>query len=72
MALIREHYEQMLIEYGVVIGARAARKHLDWYAEAAGLTLDKPTRGALLNNEDPKAVLRMIGDIFSGDWKAAA
>ncbi|WP_299730685.1 tRNA dihydrouridine synthase DusB [Devosia sp.] len=72
VALIREHYEQMLIEYGVQVGGRAARKHLDWYAEAAGLALEKPVRNALLNNDDPKAVLAMIGDIFSGDWKAAA
>ena len=72
VALIREHYEQMLIEYGVEVGQRAARKHLDWYADAAGLALDKPTRGALLNNDDPKAVLALIGTLFSGDWRAAA
>lgn len=72
VALIQDHYEQMLIEYGVEVGGRAARKHLDWYAEAAELGLDKPTRGALLNNDDPKAVLAMIGQVFSGDWRAAA
>lgn len=72
VALICEHYQQMLSEYGVQVGGRAARKHLDWYAEAAGLALDKPTRNALLNNDDPKAVLAMIGQVFSGEWKAAA
>jgi tRNA-dihydrouridine synthase B len=72
VALIREHYEQMLIEYGVQVGGRAARKHLDWYLEAAGLVLEKPARNALLNTEDPKVVLAMIGEVFSGEWKAAA
>ena len=72
VALITEQYEDMLIDYGTAIGLRAARKHLDWYAEATGLVLDKPTRSALLNNETPAEVIAMIGTVFSGDWKAAA
>ena len=72
VALISEHYEEMLVEYGIAVGLRAARKHLDWYAEAAGIVLDKPTRSAFLNNETPADVLGMIGTIFSGEWKAAA
>lgn len=72
VALIRQHYEDMLLDYGIEVGLRAARKHLDWYAEAAGLDLDKPTRRALLDNEDPKAVIALIGELFSGDWRAAA
>lgn len=72
VALIRRHYEEMLIDYGTEIGLRAARKHLGWYAEAAGLSLDKPTRHALLDNDDPKSVLALIGTLFSGEWRAAA
>ena len=72
VALISEQYEDMLIEYGTAVGLRAARKHLDWYAEAAGITLDKPVRSAFLNNEAPAEVLGMIRHIFSGEWKAAA
>ncbi len=72
VAIIVEQYEQMLSDYGVAVGLRAARKHLDWYAEAAGLNLDKPTRTALLNNETPAEVIAMIETVFSGDWKAAA
>ena len=41
-------------------------------AEAMGITLDKPTRLAFLNAEDPASVLAMIGEIYSGDWKTAA
>ncbi|SHF50255.1 tRNA dihydrouridine synthase DusB [Devosia limi] len=72
VALISAHYEQILYEYGIAVGVRAARKHLDWYAQAMGLTLDKPTRLAFLNAEEPAAVLAMIGEIYSGDWKTAA
>jgi nifR3 family TIM-barrel protein len=72
VALITEQYEGMLSDYGTSVGLRAARKHLDWYAEAAGLNLDKPTRTALLNNEDPSEVIRLIERVFSGSLKAAA
>ena len=72
IALIKAHYEEILIEYGTEVGSRAARKHLDWYAGAANLNLDKPTRTALLNNDDPSQVLELIGRVFSREWSAAA
>lgn len=72
IALIQAHYEDMLSEYGTEVGLRAARKHLDWYAEAAGLGLDKPTRRALLDNDTPAEVVPMIAAIFSNEWRAAA
>ena len=71
-ALVAEHYEDMLVEYGIAVGLRAARKHLDWYVEAAGIVLDKPARNAFLNNEEPADVLRQIGVIFSSEQRAAA
>jgi nifR3 family TIM-barrel protein len=72
VALITEQYEEMLSDYGTAVGLRAARKHLDWYAEAADLNLDKPTRTALLNSETPAEVIAMIDTVFGGDWRAAA
>ncbi len=72
VSLIQNHYEDMLIEYGTEVGLRAARKHLDWYAEAAGLALDKPTRKSLLDNDQPADVLKLIATLFSDDWRAAA
>jgi len=72
IALIQEHYQEMLVEYGTEVGLRAARKHLDWYAEAAGLELDKPTRTRLLNNDQPAEVIDLIGRVFSDEWSAAA
>jgi tRNA-dihydrouridine synthase B len=72
ITLIQTHYQEMLIEYGVEVGRRAARKHLDWYAAAARLELDKPTRNALLNNDEPDEVIALIGRVFSDEWRAAA
>lgn len=71
-ALIAEQFEEMLVDYGTQVGLRAARKHLDWYLQAAGIVLEKSRRQALLNADDPKLVLSMIGETFGGDWKAAA
>ncbi|WP_224702420.1 tRNA dihydrouridine synthase DusB [Devosia aquimaris] len=72
VALVREHYEDMLSEYGVAVGLRAARKHLGWYVDAAGIALDKPMRTVLLNSETPQEVMALIGTVFSGDYKVAA
>lgn len=72
ITLIQSHYEDMLMEYGTEVGLRAARKHLDWYAEAANVHLDKPTRAALLNNDQPADVIELIGQIFSPEWRVAA
>jgi len=71
-ALVAEHYEDVLGEYGVAVGLRAARKHLDWYLQAAGIGIDKLRRQRLLNTETPAEALGMIADIFSAEHKAAA
>jgi tRNA-dihydrouridine synthase B len=72
-ALVAEHYEAMLGAYGIEIGVRVARKHLDWYLEAAGITLDKPLRARLLGSEAPADVLALIAAAFGGEgWRQAA
>jgi len=70
--LVAEHYDAMLTDYGTQLGVRVARKHLDWYLEAANIVLDKPVRSQLLNALEPAEVSKMIGDIYSGDWRLAA
>lgn len=70
--LVAGHYHAMLTDYGTQLGVRVARKHLDWYLEAANIVLDKPVRSQLLNALEPAEVSRMIGDIYSGDWRLAA
>jgi tRNA-dihydrouridine synthase B len=62
--LVIEHYEGVLTDYGVAVGVRAARKHLDWYLESAGLLPAKETRWALLNSTDPQSVKRLIRELF--------
>jgi nifR3 family TIM-barrel protein len=71
-ALVGAHYEDILVEYGVAVGLRAARKHLDWYLAAAGIVLDKPVRHALLNTENPAEALGMIEAIFTTEPAVAA
>ncbi len=71
-ALVAQHYEDMLLDYGTEVGLRAARKHLDWYAEAAGLNLDKARRRQFLDNDSPDEVLAQIEQLFSSHWRAAA
>jgi tRNA-dihydrouridine synthase B len=71
-AIVAEHYDAILVTYGTHVGLRAARKHLDWYLEAAGIALDKPTRNRLLNAEDPAEVHSMIPDIYESGWRLAA
>ncbi len=72
VAVVSEHYEALLSAYGTEIGVRVARKHLDWYLEAAGLTLDKPVRAQLLGSLVPAEVLGMIPSIYSAGWRRAA
>jgi tRNA-dihydrouridine synthase B len=71
-SLVIEHYEGVLSEYGIEVGARAARKHLDWYLEASGVPVSKATRGELLNALVPARVIAMLGDIFATGLRAAA
>jgi tRNA-dihydrouridine synthase B len=71
-ALVTEHYEAMLTEYGTHIGVRAARKHLDWYLEAIDGPVDRDARKILLATEDPAAVVAMLPAIYGGEWRAAA
>jgi tRNA-dihydrouridine synthase B len=64
-ALVAEHYEDVLAEYGRDLGLRVARKHLGWYLDAA----DVP-RGDILTLEDPARVLRRLASAFN-EWEAA-
>lgn len=72
MAVVVEHYEGVLDEYGVEVGVRAARKHLDWYLEASGISVAKETRALLLNSRQPTEVIGLLTGIFSGDLREAA
>lgn len=70
--LVEEHYEGVLEEYGIDVGVRAARKHLDWYLEAAGIAPARETRWALLNSAEPNDVRHMIRLLFRESLPEAA
>jgi tRNA-dihydrouridine synthase B len=72
VALIQEHYEAMLADYGSAVGLRVARKHLDWYLDGCGIVLDKPQRKALLGMEDPAGVIALIPHLYGSERKLAA
>jgi tRNA-dihydrouridine synthase B len=71
VAVVAEHYDGVLSEYGTQVGVRAARKHLDWYLEAAGIVLEKSVRSVLLGSEDPAEVHRLIRSVYAEGWSAA-
>ncbi|HTJ59261.1 MAG TPA: tRNA dihydrouridine synthase DusB [Devosiaceae bacterium] len=70
--LVTEHYDGVLDEYGIEVGVRAARKHLAWYLESAGLAPGKEKRWALLNSPEPADVRQMIHDLFAEPLREAA
>ena len=70
--LITEHYDATLEDYGIEVGVRAVRKHLDWYLEAAGIAPAKEARWALLNSTDPRDAQRMIRELFLQPYREAA
>ncbi|MFD2175433.1 tRNA dihydrouridine synthase DusB [Rhodobacter lacus] len=59
--LISEHYEAILGFYGEQVGLRLARKHLRWYAEAAGAALIPE----MMRAQTPEAALALIRAAFS-------
>ncbi len=61
--LVGAHYEAMLAFYGRALGVRVARKHLGWYADAAGGC--PAIRRAVLPLDDPRAVLARIPDLVA-------
>lgn len=68
LALILEHYDMMIDEYGEQLGVRCARKHLGWYLdilEQEGATIDGAKRKQLMTADksaDVPAILRAIFD----------
>jgi nifR3 family TIM-barrel protein len=66
--MISEHYEAMLSFYGATLGLRMARKHLGWYADAAGA----PLRAEMMVSATPAATLSLIRSAFAETGRAAA
>ncbi len=69
--LVAAHYEAMLSEYGTALGIRVARKHIGWYLDAIGNTASE-VRRPVMTEDDPRAVLRLLPDLFDCTWSRAA
>jgi tRNA-dihydrouridine synthase B len=72
IAVVVEHYEGVLSEYGIDVGVRAARKHIDWYLEGHMCDAKKIARKRLLESLNPVEVIALIEDLFSSGVSAAA
>ena len=63
--MVAKHYDDMLTFYGVDLGIRNARKHLDWYSGHLQQSPDfAPLRRSLLTCREPKQVLATVREIF--------
>ena len=63
--IVSRHYEAMLSFYGLELGIRNARKHLDWYSGHLQQSPDfAPLRRHLLTCREPKEVLGTLREIF--------
>ena len=77
--VLLELYEAWLHHSGRARGMREARKHVGWALEAAAASFGRTAawakgwRAALLSENDPRLVLRGIGDAFDDlGWRSAA
>ena len=63
--LVLEHFEEVLIHYGVDSGVRQFRKHLGWYLDRLAVGSKLPQiRSMVLTSVDPGEIQRMIRDIY--------
>ncbi len=69
--LVAAHYQDMLSEYGTELGVRMARKHIGWYLDASG-ELSNVQRRPIMTENDPRAVLRLMPELFEQTWSQAA
>ena len=63
---VAAHHDDILSHYGRDLGLRVARKHLGWYANAAGLPDLRAARAALMAAAAPAAAAAAIRAVFSG------
>ncbi|MGP3696427.1 tRNA dihydrouridine synthase DusB [Rhodobacter sp. NSM] len=67
--LVIGHYEEILSFYGRDLGLRVARKHLNWYLEAADLAAH---RVPVVTGTDPAQVIRRLREAFAEQERVAA
>ena len=60
---VAAHHDDILSHYGRDLGLRVARKHLGWYADAAGLPDPQAARAALMAAASPAAAAAAINGV---------
>ncbi|MDP6952564.1 MAG: tRNA-dihydrouridine synthase, partial [Alphaproteobacteria bacterium] len=70
LAVVLEHYEAMLTQYGTDRGLRNARKHLGWYAQ--GLPGAARFRETVFRLTEPAAVIDALRNLFGAETYANA
>lgn len=63
-ALAAEHYEAIISHYGIKVGVRAARKHVGWYMDDAGVG-SAEIRKKIMTSTEPAEVLASLQTAFS-------
>lgn len=63
-ALAAEHYDAIICHYGIKVGVRAARKHLGWYMDDAGIG-SAELRKKIMTSTEPTEVLTSLQKAFS-------
>jgi tRNA-dihydrouridine synthase B len=62
LAILLEHYEEMLSHYGTDTGVRMARKHIAWYSR--GLHGSADFRSEMNRKADAESVRRLIAEFY--------
>ncbi len=68
-ALIAEHYDAMLMHYGIETGVNMARKHIGWYTR--GLHGSAEFRNRCNQEPDPRVVKAMLAEFYA-PWLSRA
>jgi len=63
-AIVREHYDDMLVHYGADVGMKIARKHLGWYSK--GLPGSAEFRAVVNRTAKIDEVRELIGAYYEG------
>lgn len=62
---ITDHYEDMLMLYGITQGVRQARKHLGWYMDRHVENVPPELRKTVMTSTDAQTVIASLRSIFS-------
>ena len=71
--IVLEHFEEVLLHYGIEIGIRQFRKHLGWYIDRLGTDRQcAPLRASMMTGTDPNHLRRMIKQTFYRSMETVA